>query len=106
MVFLPAAFNMTTGPAHWELSIRMRALDNQIFVCGAAPARNMDASYTAYGNSRVANPWGEVIAYGDEREGIILVDVKGSQIEDVREKLPLLKHRRTDLYKMEFVDKK
>lgn len=42
IVILPAAFNMTTGPAHWELSIRMRALDNQIFYVGAAPARNMN----------------------------------------------------------------
>lgn len=47
IVILPAAFNMTTGPAHWELSIRMRALDNQIFYVGAAPARNMNASYIA-----------------------------------------------------------
>ena len=38
MIFVPAAFNMTTGPAHWELAFRARALDNQIYMLGCAPA--------------------------------------------------------------------
>ena len=47
-VFIPAAFNMTTGPAHWELSFRARALDNQIYLFGCAPARDMEASYHSW----------------------------------------------------------
>lgn len=105
LVILPAAFNMTTGPAHWELSIRMRALDNQFYVIGAAPARNINASYLAYGNSRVSNPWGEIIASCDEKEQIIYSDLKGDKITSVREQLPLLKHRRTDLYSINFLKK-
>ena len=50
-IFVPAAFNMTTGPAHWEISFRMRALDNQVFMAGCAPARDMESSYTAWGHS-------------------------------------------------------
>ncbi|MCC0686518.1 MULTISPECIES: carbon-nitrogen hydrolase family protein [unclassified Clostridioides] len=100
IVILPAAFNMTTGPAHWELSIRMRALDNQIFYVGAAPARNKDASYIAFGNSRISDPWGKIIAQADENECIIYADIDRDLIPDIRQQLPLLKHRRTDLYEL------
>jgi hypothetical protein len=46
LVVRPAgAFNMTTGPVHWELLARARAVDNQIFVLTCSPARNPDSSY-------------------------------------------------------------
>ena len=48
IVFVPAAFNMTTGPAHWELSFRTRALDNQIYMVGCAPARDVSAGYISW----------------------------------------------------------
>lgn len=102
LIILPAAFNMTTGPAHWELSIRMRALDNQVYFVGAAPARNELASYVAFGNSRIADPWGNVIAAADENECILYADIDKSVITKTRNELPLLKHRRTDLYSVNF----
>lgn len=98
IIILPASFNMTTGPAHWELSVRMRALDNQVFFVGAAPARNEESSYTAYGNSRVSDPWGRIIASADEKECTIYTNIDRNMIKEVREQLPLLKHRRTDIY--------
>ena len=97
-IFVPAAFNMTTGPAHWELSFRMRALDNQVFMIGCAPARDMESSYTAWGHSIVTDPWGAVIAQIDETEGILTVELDMTRVDTVRQQLPLLKHRRTDLY--------
>lgn len=97
-IIVPAAFNMTTGPAHWELSFRMRALDNQVFMAGCAPARDMASSYHAWGHSIVTDPWGSVVEQLDETEGILTVELDFEKVETVREKLPLLKHRRTDLY--------
>lgn len=66
-VFVPAAFNMTTGPAHWELSFRARALDNQVFMVGCAPARDENAFYVSYANSIVTGPWGDVLARAGRR---------------------------------------
>lgn len=100
LIILPAAFNMTTGPAHWELSIRMRALDNQVYFAAAAPARNTEASYVAYGHSMVSDPWGRIVASTDEKESIIYADIDKDVIKSVREQLPLLKHRRTDIYEI------
>lgn len=102
LIILPAAFNMTTGPAHWELSIRMRALDNQVYFVGAAPARDNSASYVAFGNSMVSDPWGNIIAAADEKECILYADIDKSIIDKTRNELPLLKHRRTDLYSLNF----
>jgi len=97
-VFVPAAFNMTTGPAHWELSFRCRALDNQIYMFGISPARDEKGSYVAYGNSIATNSWGQVIGRLDEKEGILFIDVDLDDIYEVRESLPLLKHRRPEVY--------
>lgn len=98
LLVVPAAFNMITGPAHWEITLRMRAIDNQMYVAGAAPARDENASYVAYGHSLVADPWGEVVGSLDEKEGIIITEIDLNRMRQVRDELPLLKHRRTDLY--------
>lgn len=101
VIFVPAAFNMTTGPAHWELSFRTRALDNQIYMVGCAPARDITAGYISWGHSIVTNPWGAVVDMLDEKEGILLAELDMGYEERVREELPLLKSRRKDMYRLE-----
>lgn len=96
-IFVPAAFNMTTGPAHWELMFRQRAVDNQLFTVGAAPARSYEG-YVSYANSMVVSPWGDVLYRADEKPAVAVVEIDLSQIESVRRQLPLLSARRTDLY--------
>ena len=98
ILFYPGAFNMTTGPAHWELLFRSRALDNQAYCVGVAPALNKEASYHSYGHSIVTTPWGEVLAQCDEKEQVITCSVDLSEIKKIREELPLLKNKREDLY--------
>ena len=98
VIFVPAAFNMTTGPAHWELSFRTRALDNQIYMVGCAPARDVSAGYISWGHSIVTDPWGTVLDILDEKEGILLAELDMDYEEQVREELPLLKSRRKDMY--------
>ena len=96
-IFVPAAFNMTTGPAHWELMFRQRAVDNQLFTVGAAPARSYEG-YVSYANSMAVSPWGEVLYRAGEAPEAAVVELDLSQLEAVRRQLPLLSARRTDLY--------
>lgn len=103
MVFVPAAFNMTTGPAHWDISFRTRALDNQIFLAAVSPARNTESCYVAYGNSMIVDPWGSIVGKLDERENILVKEINLNYVDKVRESLPLLEHRRTDIYKLELL---
>lgn len=100
IVILPAAFNMNTGPAHWELLLRTRAVDNQVFIAGASSARDTEASYVSYGNSLIADPWGKIIAQAGEKETILYGDIDLQVLKETREALPLLKHRRSDLYEL------
>ena len=100
MIFVPAAFNMTTGPAHWELSFRARALDNQIYMLGCAPARNPKAGYISWGHSIFTDPWGRVVDMLDEKDGIFIGEVDLDYENEIREQLPLLKARRNDVYQL------
>jgi len=97
-VFVPGAFNMTTGPAHWELTFRARALDNQMFVLGCEPSRDASSSYVAWGHTILTDPWGRVVKELDEKPGILSAEIDLTEEENVREQLPLLRQRRKDIY--------
>lgn len=98
LIILPAAFNLTTGPAHWDLTMRARALDNQVYFAANSPARDEEGPYQAYGGTCVADPWGEFVSHADENECIVYADIDLDRIESIRQQLPLLKHRREELY--------
>ena len=100
VLFVPAAFNMTTGPAHWELLFRQRAVDNQCFTVGVSPARDETAGYVAYGNSLAVDPWGTVLCRADGGEAVLYADLDLDRIGAIRAQLPILSARRTDLYEV------
>ena len=100
VLFVPAAFNMTTGPAHWELLFRQRAVDNQCFTVGVSPARDETAGYVAYGNSIAVDPWGTVLCRAGGAEATLYADLDLTRIASVRQQLPILSARRTDLYEV------
>ena len=100
MVLVPAAFNLTTGPAHWELVYRSEAMYNQMFYAATSPARDMEASYHAWGHSMVADPKGGVVAMMDEKEGYQVTELNLADVEPVRQQIPMLQQRRTDLYEL------
>ena len=100
ILIFPGAFNLTTGPAHWEILFKSRALDNQVYAIGVAPALDMDASYNSFGHSIAVNPWGEVIEELDYEEGLKIVEIDLDEIKRIREEIPILKNRRTDLYEI------
>lgn len=100
VILVPAAFNMTTGPAHWELMFRQRAVESQCYVIGTAPARDPDSSYISWGHSIAVDPWGTILTQMDEKEGIRIIEIDLDYADKVRRELPLLVHRRTDLYEL------
>jgi predicted amidohydrolase len=103
LLVFPGAFNLTTGPAHWEILSRVRALDNQVYLATCSPARDEGASYVAYGHSLMVDPWGKVIDEADIGEELLYVDIDISRVGKVRQELPLLKNRRNDLYRLDYL---
>ena len=98
LLFVPAAFSISTGKAHWEMLVRMRALELQAFVIGVQPAYNPDLRYIPWGHSLAASPWGEVLFDAGSEEGVHIVKLDLAQIDKIRAQFPLLSHRRHDLY--------
>lgn len=98
VIIAPAAFNMTTGPAHWELLFRQRAVDNQLFTIGVGPARNENGVYVSYANSIVCSPWGDVLCRAGAEETLLITDLDLSLNTKIRTQLPLLSALRRDVY--------
>ena len=98
LIVLPGAFNLTTGPAHWELSIKMRAVDNQLFFAGCQPARDPDVDFKAWGHSTVSDPWGKILATCDEKPQVIYADIDTDYNEQIRGELPIMSGLRPEIY--------
>ncbi|GAD92978.1 hypothetical protein ATEG_03360 [Paecilomyces variotii No. 5] len=98
LLVYPGAFNLTTGPLHWQLLGRARAVDNQVYVAMCSPARDMSATYHAWGHSLIANPSAEVLTETGESEDIVYADLDNDTIENTRKGIPIYTQRRFDLY--------
>lgn len=98
LLVYPGAFNTTTGPLHWSLLARARAIDNQVYVAMCSPARDLQASYQAYGHTLVANPSAEILIEAEEKEAILYADLDNETVEGIRKGIPIYTQRRFDLY--------
>ncbi|HBI02878.1 MAG TPA: hydrolase [Paenibacillaceae bacterium] len=99
IILVPSLFMLQTGKDHWEVLLRARAIENQVYIvapatCGPFPP-NGDWSY---GRSMVVDPWGTVIAQAQDFETVITVDLDLPWIEEVRKRVPTLSHRRPEVY--------
>jgi predicted amidohydrolase len=89
VIFVPSAFTVPTGRAHWEVLLRARAIETGAFVLAAAQAgRHADGRET-YGHSLAVGPWGEVLAdLGTEAPRIGLVDLDLAAPAKARAQIP------------------
>ncbi len=105
LLFVPAAFSLATGRAHWEMLVRLRAVELQGFVAGIQPATNPALSYVPWGHSLVADPWGEVVAAAADGEEVVIAELDLEDVERIRARFPLKRHHRNDLYVTRWEDK-
>lgn len=94
VMFVPSAFTVPTGRAHWELLLRARAVENQAYVVAPAQGGLHDSGRRTHGHTMVVDPWGEVLALRPEGEGVVLADIDTDRIGEVRRSLPALLNRR------------
>ena len=98
LVLVPASFNTVTGPAHWDICFRSMGMYNQFFIAGTSSAFTEDSSYHSYGHTMICDPWGSVLGQLDENPGVLMTDIDLDRTADIRNQLPILKNRRTDIY--------
>lgn len=94
LLCVPAAFTVPTGRAHWELLLRARAVENQCYLIAAAQGGLHPTGRRTWGHSMIVDPWGEVLAVQAEGEGVVLAEVDPARLDDIRTRLPALRHRR------------
>jgi deaminated glutathione amidase len=100
IVTIPAAFTRVTGEAHWEILLRARAIENQVFVIAPGQGRLPGPDRDSYGNSMIVDPWGEVLARaGGEGASFVAADLDLARQEEIREKLPSLANRVAAAYR-------
>ncbi|MDE1861347.1 MAG: carbon-nitrogen hydrolase family protein [Thaumarchaeota archaeon] len=78
---------------HWVTINKARAIENGCYVVAPDQVGNIYC-----GRSLVVDPFGRVLLDMKKREGIGIADLSLDRVRSVRQKLPLLKNRRTDLY--------
>ncbi|KAI0050037.1 carbon-nitrogen hydrolase [Auriscalpium vulgare] len=98
VLIYPGAFNTTTGPLHWELLQRSRAVDNQLYFSMVSPARDLTAGYHAWGHSMVVDPMGVKLVEAEDGEVILHTHIDPKPFHDARAGIPVTTQRRFDVY--------
>ncbi len=95
IIFVPSNFTETTGEAHWEILLRSRAIENQVYIIAPAQVGVHPATkIKSFGTSLVVDPWGKVLARGDRlKEEIVIAELDLRFQERLRKSFPVLKHR-------------
>jgi predicted amidohydrolase len=99
VIVLPAAFTMTTGKDHWEVLLRARAIENQVYMVSCGQFGPDSSGKWCYGRSLIADPWGTVLGTAPDREYVLLASLDLDYLQKVRRQVPSVENRQADLYR-------
>ncbi len=98
VLLLPSAFTMNTGKDHWEVLLRARAIENQVYIVAPNQWGFHSEGRESYGNSMIVDPWGKILARADVIEEVIYADLDFDYLDKIRSKLPALHHIQDTLF--------
>ena len=99
MITVPSAFTERTGRDHWEVLLRARAIENQVFIVAADQIGEAPPHYKSYGHSMIVDPWGVVLAQAPDTEGFVSAELDFGAQDEMRHSLPSLRNRRPGAYR-------
>jgi predicted amidohydrolase len=99
LVTVPAHFTTPTGKDHWQVLLRARAIENQLYVAAAAQVGDTLPGKPAYGRSLIVDPWGLVLAQAPDEETVISAELDRAHLDNIRAKLPSLANRQANAYR-------
>jgi deaminated glutathione amidase len=99
VITVPAAFTLHTGRDHWEVLLRARAIENQLYVIGAGQVGKAPPHYHSFGRSMLVDPWGIVLAVAPDTECFVAADLDLARQAEVRATLPSLANRVPGAYR-------
>jgi predicted amidohydrolase len=92
LIMIPSAFTFPTGAAHWEILVRARAIENQVYVIAPDQIGRSPSGVNDFGNSLIVDPWGTPLARAADREGVVVAEIDLDHLDRVRRELPCLEH--------------
>jgi len=92
ILFLPSSFTDHTGKVHWEVLVKARAIENQVYIVAPDKVGFSFEGIPLHGNSLIVDPWGRVLARGGDGEEILSAEISLDYLEKMREELPSLSH--------------
>lgn len=96
---VPSAFSAVTGPAHFAVLLRARAIENSAFVVAATQAGVTREGLATYGHATILSPWGTVLAQsGETGPDVVIADINLDDVLEQREQLNTIRGRRPALY--------
>jgi predicted amidohydrolase len=98
LITVPSAFTLATGRDHWEVLLRARAIENQVFVLAPNQVGEAPPHYSSFGRSAIVDPWGVVLATAPDGECFVAAELDLAAQDRVRTSLPSLTHRRPAAY--------
>ena len=99
MIAVPSAFTERTGRDHWEVLVRARAIENQVFLVAAGQVGDAPPHYRSFGRSMIVDPWGVVLAQAPDTECFVAADLDFATQDEMRDNLPALRNRRPRAYR-------
>lgn len=94
VIAVPAAFTVPTGKAHWQVLMRARAIEAELFIVAAAQAGHHEDGRDTYGHSLIADPWGELLLEMGGEPGLAFAEIDLKRVAEVRARIPVHQHRR------------
>lgn len=94
LITVPAAFTYVTGQAHWLPLLRARAIETQCFIIAPNQTGENRPTRRTWGHSCIVSPWGDIVALQAEGEGVVQARIDFSEVQALRQKMPILQHKR------------
>ncbi|KGG12312.1 Omega amidase Nit2 [Prochlorococcus sp. MIT 0601] len=98
LLFIPAAFTAYTGKDHWQVLLQARAIENTAYVVAPAQTGEHYRRRQSHGHAMIIDPWGTVLADAGVQEGAAIAPVDNSRVKSIREQMPSIKHRKSELF--------
>jgi predicted amidohydrolase len=98
IVTVPAAFTLATTRDHWEVLLRARAIEDQVFVIAANQIGRHPAGQESGGRSMIVDPWGIVLAQAQDEQGHVVAELDLDRQASIRASLPSLANRQPGAY--------
>lgn len=98
VVLAPSSFTVPTGTAHWEVLVRARAIENQVFLLAPGQTGTVGDGAKTYGHTLAVAPWGDKLGEMPDGEGILRCDLDPARIAEAASRVDSWRSRRGELF--------